>query len=120
MKALRSKAARQRPLPEARFVAGHDMEPPLERLCFRPPVRWSASAKRYLTHDRGCIRKQLDESDLLIPSGGEFIPTALAWLSAMSPEPAPETRRTAIQQAYKIGHAAARAAVSALSHFDKA
>ncbi|MDQ0563806.1 glycosyltransferase involved in cell wall biosynthesis [Rhizobium mesoamericanum] len=79
-----------------------------------------AAGNVVISCDRGCIRKQLDESDLLIPSGGDFIPTALAWFSAMAPEPALERRRKAIQQAYKTRHAKARAAVKALIDFDKA
>ncbi|CDM58812.1 glycosyl transferase, group 1 [Rhizobium favelukesii] len=78
-----------------------------------------AAGNAVISFDRGCIRKQLDESDLLIPSGGEFVPTALAWLSAMSPEPALETRRKAIQQAYKTRHAKARAAINSLLNFDE-
>lgn len=78
-----------------------------------------AAGNAVISCDRFCIRKQLDESDLLIPAGGEFVATALAWLSAMSPEPVLEARRKAIQQAYKTRHAKARAAINSLLNFDE-
>lgn len=73
-----------------------------------------AAGNAVISYDRGCIRKQLDEHDLLIPAGGEFVPTALAWLSALLPEPAREPRRQAIRRAYRDRHAKARAAASAV------
>ncbi len=73
-----------------------------------------AAGNAVISFDRGCIRRQLDEYDLLIPAGGEFVPTALAWLSALSPEPAREPRRTAIRQAYRARHAKARASAGTL------
>ena len=78
-----------------------------------------AAGNAVISSDRGCIRKQLDENDLLIHSGGEFVPTALAWLAAMSPEPALEARRKAIRQAYRTRHAKARAAIGTLLDFDE-
>ncbi|MBB3317017.1 glycosyltransferase involved in cell wall biosynthesis [Rhizobium sp. BK181] len=79
-----------------------------------------AAGNAVISCNRGCIGKQLDESDLLIPSNGDFIPTALAWLSAMSPDPALAARRKAIRQSYKARHAKARAAVTAVFDFDEA
>jgi len=67
-----------------------------------------------ISTDRGCIRKQLDENDLLAPVDDEFVPTALAWLSAMAPGPELHARRRVIRQAYGARHTKALAAVNAL------
>lgn len=67
-----------------------------------------ADGNAVISFDRGCIRKQLDTTDLLIPANGEFIPTSLAWLSEMSPGQSLRTRRAEIRNAYRDRHAAAR------------
>ncbi|KQV83880.1 glycosyltransferase family 4 protein [Rhizobium sp. Root1220] len=76
----------------------------------QPMVLFEAKAagNSVITHDRGCIRKQLDESDLLIPPNGEFVPTAFDWLSAMSAGSALRTRKMMIQRAYRVRHEKAR------------
>ncbi|TCM68598.1 glycosyltransferase family 4 protein [Rhizobium sp. BK068] len=73
-----------------------------------------AAGNAVISTDRGCIRKQLDESDLLAPADDEFVPTALAWLSAVAPGPALDARRKVIRQAYRTRHAKARAAIDTL------
>ncbi|WP_431320132.1 glycosyltransferase family 4 protein [Rhizobium sp. YTU87027] len=73
-----------------------------------------AAGNAVISTDRGCIRKQLDENDLLAPVDDEFVPTALAWLSAMAPGPELHARRRVIRQAYGARHTKALAAVNAL------
>ncbi|OWV93690.1 glycosyl transferase [Rhizobium sp. R72] len=73
-----------------------------------------AAGSAVISTDRGCIRKQLDENDLLAPADDEFVPTALAWLSVMAPGLELDARRGVIRQAYRARHAKARAAVNAL------
>jgi glycosyltransferase involved in cell wall biosynthesis len=38
-----------------------------------------AAGKDVIAYDRACIRKQLDETDLLIPVDGEFTNMAIGW-----------------------------------------
>ncbi len=78
-----------------------------------------AAGNPIISSDRGCIRKQLDENDLLIPADGEFVPTALAWLAALSRVPAVDARRQAIRRAYGARHAKSRAAIDVLFDLDE-
>lgn len=61
-----------------------------------------------IAYDRACIRKQLDETDLLIPQAGEFIETAIAWLSVWAEEDHRQLSRRHIRHQYEIRHADAR------------
>ncbi len=67
-----------------------------------------AAGNAVIAFDRGCIRKQLDTTDLLIPRQGDFVATALAWLSELPPEPALQEKRSIIRDAYSQRHAVAR------------
>lgn len=74
-----------------------------------------AAGNALISFDRGCIRNQLDTTDLLIPVGGEFVATALAWLSDMPCGLPLRQRRQTIRHGYQHRHAAAReAALSVL------
>ncbi|MDM9626010.1 glycosyltransferase family 4 protein [Rhizobium sp. S152] len=67
-----------------------------------------AAGNAVIAFDRGCIRKQLDTTDLLISRQGDFVATALAWLSELSPEPALRAKRSTTRDAYRQRHAVAR------------
>lgn len=76
----------------------------------QPMVLFEAKAGgcAIIAYDRGCTRKQLDETDLLIPQAGEFVETATAWLSVFAEEDHRQRSRRHIRQQYKIRHGEAR------------
>jgi glycosyltransferase involved in cell wall biosynthesis len=57
-----------------------------------------------IAYNRGCIRKQLDGSDLLIPANGDFVPTSIAWIAAIPPDSPRSTWRRRTRQDYAERH----------------
>lgn len=67
-----------------------------------------ASGNDVIAFDRGCIRKQLDETDLLIPADAEFKEIAIAWLSEIPSDDRRDQRRHEVRQVYEIRQKTAR------------
>jgi len=67
-----------------------------------------ASGNDVIAYDRGCIRKQLDETDLLIPADGAFTDIAIAWLSEIPADDRRDQRRHEVRQVYEIRQKTAR------------
>ncbi|WP_160012467.1 glycosyltransferase family 4 protein [Rhizobium sp. 18055] len=73
-----------------------------------------ASGNAVIAYDRGCIRRQLDETDLLVPATGEFVEMAIAWLSEIPPDDPRGQRRRRVRLEYEFRHAKARERVKSL------
>ncbi len=67
-----------------------------------------AAGNDVIAYDRGCIRKQLDETDLLIPVDGEFTDMAIAWLSEIPSDERRDQRRQEVRHVYEIRQKTAR------------
>jgi glycosyltransferase involved in cell wall biosynthesis len=63
-----------------------------------------AAGNAAIAYDRGCIRKQLDETDLLIPVNGAFEATASAWLCECAAGNTRQSLRRRIRQQYQNRH----------------
>ena len=73
-----------------------------------------AAGKDVIAYDRACIRKQLDETDLLIPVDGEFTNMAIAWLSEIPSDGSRDRRSREVRQVYEIRHKTARRQATSL------
>jgi glycosyltransferase involved in cell wall biosynthesis len=67
-----------------------------------------AAGNAIIAYDRGCIRKQLDETDLLVPAAGPFVEMAVAWLSQIPANDPQDLQRRRVRHEYEIRHARAR------------
>jgi glycosyltransferase involved in cell wall biosynthesis len=82
----------------------------------QPAVIFEAKAagNRVVSYDRGCISRQLNGDDLLVPSGKDFRSATLDWLMALSAEDREIIKRSAVQEEYRLVHDAARAGAAAV------